>query len=65
MGLVLFRADIYHVNPILGMIGYHFYQVKSKTKVTYLLVTRSKAPLPPGDLAYIRLSRTLLLERDG
>lgn len=65
MGLVLFRADIYHVNPLMGILGYHFYEVKSQSGATYLVVTRRREPLLPGALAFVRLSRTLLLEREA
>lgn len=65
MGLVLFRSDIFHVNPLMGMLGYHFYQVKSQGKVSYLLITRRKEPLVPASLRYVRLSRSLILEFDS
>lgn len=62
MALVFFRSDIYHVNPLMGMLGYHFYEVTATSKVTYLLVTDRKDPLTPDDLITKRLSRNLLLE---
>ena len=61
MALVFFRSDIYHVNPLMAMPGYHFYEVTTTSKVTYLLVTtRSRCDL--GSLVYRRLSQRLLME---
>jgi len=62
MGLVFFRSDIYHVNPLMGMLGYHFYAVTTTSKITYLLVTTSKEPMRPGGLVYRPLSQRLLME---
>jgi hypothetical protein len=32
----------YHVNPLLGLLGWHFYKVSSKEHVTYVLVTKKQ-----------------------
>ena len=30
----------YHFNPLLGLVGWHFYKVSSREGVTYVLITR-------------------------
>lgn len=65
LGLVFFRSDIYHVNPLMGILGYHFYQVTTSSKISYLLVTTRKDPMRPGDLMVRRVSRNLLMEAPG
>lgn len=62
MGLVFFRSDIYHVNPLMGILGYHFYQITTSSKISYLLVTNRKDPMRPGDMTVRRVSRNLLME---
>jgi hypothetical protein len=42
VGLVLIQLQILHVNPLLGMLGFHFYQVELKNSDTALVITRSR-----------------------
>ncbi|WP_438284240.1 hypothetical protein [Pseudomonas alabamensis] len=37
---VLWTTHALHVNPVLGLIGYHFYEVETQEGVTYLMLTR-------------------------
>lgn len=37
---VLLTTHTLLVNPVLGLIGFHFYEVETKQGVTYLLITR-------------------------
>jgi hypothetical protein len=46
VGLVLVQLQILHVNPLLGMFGFHFYEVELKNSDTALVITRSR-DLPP------------------
>lgn len=32
----------YHFNPLLGLVGWHFYKVSSKEGVTYVLITKKQ-----------------------
>lgn len=32
----------YHFNPLMGLLGYHFYKVSTDEGVTYVLVTKKK-----------------------
>ncbi|MCI2023588.1 MAG: hypothetical protein LKJ63_03175 [Acetobacter fabarum] len=32
----------YHFNPLLGLVGWHFYKVESTEGVTYVLITRKQ-----------------------
>jgi hypothetical protein len=42
VGLVLIQLQILHVNPLLGMLEFHFYQVELKNSDTALVITRSR-----------------------
>lgn len=37
---VLWTTHALHVNPVLGLLGYHFYEVETQDGVTYLMLTR-------------------------
>ncbi|MFM0360443.1 hypothetical protein [Paraburkholderia sediminicola] len=39
---VLWSTHSLQVNPVLGMFGYHFYEVETADGITYLLITRRK-----------------------
>ena len=39
--IVIYRLNLMHVNPLLGLVGFHFYEVKAKSGRTYLYVGKS------------------------
>jgi hypothetical protein len=39
---VLFSTHAMQVNPVLGMFGFHFYEVETRDGITYLLISRRK-----------------------
>lgn len=39
---VLWSTNSLQVNPVLGLLGYRFYEVETKEKVTFLLITKTK-----------------------
>lgn len=62
MAVVVYRCNIYHVNPLLGMLGYHFYTTKASSGTTYLVLSKRPKPPKKGDLAVVVLSPFLALE---
>jgi hypothetical protein len=38
--LVVLTTNSYHCNPLMGLLGYHFYEVTTAQEVTFLLITR-------------------------
>lgn len=61
LGLVYVNSSMLYVNPVLSVLGYHVYEVRTKDDHEYLLVSRKKSlkgvgvlqPIAVGD--YIRL----------
>lgn len=41
-GLAIIASYGYHFNPLLGFFGWHFYKVRSKENVTYVLITKKQ-----------------------
>jgi hypothetical protein len=39
---VLWSTHAIQVNPVLGLFGYHFYEVETSDAITFLLITRRK-----------------------
>ncbi|WP_274363752.1 hypothetical protein [Paenibacillus thermotolerans] len=38
--LVIWGTQSFHVNPILTLLGYHFYEVSTEGGITYLLISK-------------------------
>ena len=60
VAVVLYQAELVHVNPLLGLLGYRFYEVQRGTE-TVLLIARSRSA-KGSTRTIIRLSDTLWLE---
>jgi len=41
-GAVVATGYSYHFNPLLGLMGWHFYKVSTKEGVTYVLITKKQ-----------------------
>lgn len=59
---VLYQAELVHVNPLLGMLGYRFFEVEGDDGRASLLVTRFRHSVGVGPRSVIQLSTTLWLE---
>lgn len=62
MFVVLATCNIYHVNPLMGMLGYHFFEVTATSGTAYLLITRRNVSITQGSVQVVTLSPFLLLE---
>lgn len=60
--LVLLSAHILHVNPLMSLARYHFYEVITPSGATYLLITRDRNPKAAGTITTVRLSPHTYLE---
>jgi hypothetical protein len=59
--IVIYKLNLMHVNPLLGLAGFHFYEVLAKSGRTYLYVGRALGS--GGDELRVRwLSADICLE---
>jgi len=59
--VVVYRLNLMHVNPLLGLVGFHFYEVLAKSGRTYLYVGKTLGSA--GDELKVRmLSADVCLE---
>jgi hypothetical protein len=58
---VLYQAELVHVNPLLGLLGWRFREVPRDGRSPALLVTRRRTS-GPGTLRVVALSDGLWLE---
>lgn len=55
----------YHVNPLIGMFGWHFYKIESTGGITYVLITRRHLRTASGTLKVAQLTEYILIEHGG
>ena len=58
----LFTTNSYHFNPVLGMFGYHFYEVTIEGGITYVLVTKKNLTNTKKVNNVVQISEYMILE---
>jgi len=58
--LVVAHAGAFQFNPVMGLLGYHFYSVKNKDGESHLLISRPELRRP-GVLQTVRLAHNIYL----
>ncbi|MDB5797227.1 MAG: hypothetical protein JWP36_1129 [Paucimonas sp.] len=61
---VLFSTHTLQVNPVLGILGFHFYEVETDEGITYLLITRRQINNLRSVTAVVQLSEYGILEAE-
>ena len=61
-GLITATGYNYHFNPLLGLLGWHFYKVQSPEGVTYVLITRKQLRMAATSLKVGQLTEYILLD---
>jgi hypothetical protein len=60
MGLVVWQQQVFHVNPMLALLGYHFFGVKSEGGAPALVIADRKV-LDSGVLSVVQISEYVWL----
>lgn len=59
---VIWGTHSYHFNPILGLLGYHFYEVTTEGSVTYVLLTRKSLRQTKSVNSVVQIGEYMLLD---
>jgi len=59
--LVIAHAGAFHFNPVMGLLGYHFYSVKNNDGVSHLLISKDELRRPGADVRTVRLAHGIYL----
>ena len=62
--LVIAHAGAFHFNPVMGLLGYHFYAVKDKDGVSHLLISRTELHRPDLEVKTVRLAANIYLNTE-
>jgi MFS family permease len=63
--LVIAHAGAFHFNPVMGLLGYHFYAVKNGDGVSQLLISKDELRRPGKDVHTVRLAHNIYLQTGG
>lgn len=63
--LVIAHAGAFHFNPVMGLLGYHFYAVKNGDGVSHLLISKDELRRPGRDVETVRLAHGIYLRTGG
>lgn len=59
--LVIAHAGAFHFNPVMGLLGYHFYAVKNKDGVSTLLISKVELRRPGESVKTVQLACNIYL----
>jgi hypothetical protein len=63
--LVIAHAGAFHFNPVMGLLGYHFYAVKNGDGVSHLLISKDELRRTGKDVQTVRLAHGIYLHLGG
>ncbi|MEQ8484962.1 MAG: hypothetical protein RIB46_11415 [Pseudomonadales bacterium] len=63
--LVIAHAGAFHFNPVMGLLGYHFYAVKNGDGVSHLLISKDELKRLNRDVETVRLAHGIYLHTGG
>lgn len=59
--VVIGHAGAFHFNPLMGLLGYHFYEIRNDRGVSCLLISRAELAEPGIALRVVRLAKHVYL----
>ena len=63
--IVISTGHDYHFNPLLGLMGWHFYQVCTEEGVTYVLITQKELRTAKKCLRVVQLTEYIVIDIEG
>jgi hypothetical protein len=61
--LVVWGTHAYDFNPLLGLVGYHFFEVETDQGITYILITRREIVSVQQVTEVVQLTEYVLLDK--
>ena len=63
--LIVWSTNAYHFNPLMGLFGYHFYEVTSNGNIVFLLITKSDIRSTAQINRVVQLTEYIVLDKEG
>ncbi|OQX67450.1 MAG: hypothetical protein B6A08_15475 [Sorangiineae bacterium NIC37A_2] len=64
VAVTLWQQQLFHVNPVVALMGYKFYSARNDQGALVLIISRRRV-LAPGTLSIVKLSDYLWLQDSG
>ena len=61
-GIITAKSYAYHFNPLLGIMGWHFYKVSTAGGVTYVLITKKQLRRAAEEMQVGQLTEYILID---
>ncbi len=58
---VIAHAGAFHFNPVMGLLGYHFYGIKNGDGVSLLLISKAELHKPGIEVKTVKLAHNIYL----
>lgn len=62
LGLAFWNSNAYHFNPLLGLLGYHFYEVTFDSDIKFVLITKRSLYNARKLSGFVQLTEYVVLE---
>lgn len=62
--IVVAHSGALHFNPVMGLLNYHFYEVKNDEGVSVLLISRQEYRRPDFEVQTVRLAHNIYLQKE-
>lgn len=63
--LVIVHAGAFHFNPVMGLLGYHFYAVKDGDGASSLLISKQELRRSGKEIQTVKLAHNIYLHNGG
>lgn len=60
---IVMSTNSYHFNPLINLVGYHFYEAKVKGGITYILLSRKNVSTSKSIKEVYHLTEYMILEK--
>ncbi|SER54338.1 hypothetical protein [Salipaludibacillus aurantiacus] len=60
--LIIWSTNSYHINPLLSVFGYHFYEVNTSNNISFLLITKRDLRDTTSITSTVQLTEYMVLD---
>lgn len=64
LGILYVHSNLIHMNPTLSLLGYHVFEIQPHGSIRKVLISRRGFLRPGTEAMVVRLSETVLLEKE-
>jgi drug/metabolite transporter (DMT)-like permease len=62
--IVITHAGAFHFNPVMGLLGYHFYSIKKDSGMPVIIISKRELNSTGIEITSVKLSRNIYLDKE-